>query len=78
MRMSSPPSVSSSIKNGGNFAGFNTRNSFTLISISPVGILSFLDKRSTTIPFASTTNSRPNPLANAKTSADDFPSSNIN
>ncbi len=60
---SSPPSVSSSIVKGGRTDGFITSNSFTSISISPVGIFLFLLLRSATIPLILMTNSRPSFLA---------------
>ncbi len=63
MRNSSPPSVLSSIVKGGNFDLFNMVNSLTNTSMSPVGILSFLDTRSITFPLTCTTNSRPKFLA---------------
>ena len=50
IRISSPPSVLSSIVKGGVKAEFSTFNSDTMISISPVGIFLFLLKRSLTVP----------------------------
>ena len=60
---SSPPSVSSSIVNGGVLERFKIVSLFTSISISPVKILLFLDCLSITKPFTCITNSRFNFLA---------------
>ncbi len=59
MRRSSPPSLSSSMVNGGVLAALSTSIFSTIISISPVGILAFLEERSITLPVTFTTNSRP-------------------
>ena len=60
IRKSSPPSVSSSIVNGGVFAALSTSSDVTSISMSPVGTRLFLDSRSRTAPSTLITNSRPN------------------
>ena len=60
MRRSSPPSVSSSIVNGGSCAEFKTFNSETRISTSPVGMFGFFETLSITSPETWITNSRPN------------------
>ncbi len=57
--ISSPPSVSSSIVNGGTSDLLRISSFSTLISILPVGILGFLDSRSITFPFTFITNSLP-------------------
>ena len=59
IRISSPPSVSSSIVNGGVIDALSTLSSDTLISISPVALFAFLLLRSATSPFTCTTNSLP-------------------
>ena len=63
IRNSSPPSVWSSMVNGGTLEGFNMSKSDTLISISPVGIFLFLELRSITVPLTLITNSLPSFLA---------------
>ena len=60
---SSLPSVAFSIKKGGVSDSLSMFNSFTSISISPVGIFRFLLVRSMTTPFICITNSRPSLLA---------------
>ena len=50
MRRSSPPSVVSSIVKGGVSEALRIVTFETKISISPVGILGFLDSRSITVP----------------------------
>ena len=63
--MSSPPSVSSWIVNGGTIDAFNILNAVTFNSISPVGMFKFLLERSMTVPFTCITNSRPNGCASS-------------
>src|SRR4030043_895508 len=68
IRSSSPPSVSSSIVNGGISLRLRIFSSSTSISISPVGVLGFLLLRSFTFPAAWITNSRPSFLAFSQSS----------
>ena len=65
---SSPPSDSFSIVNGGVRELFNTFNSETRTSTSPVSINEFLEALSITVPLILITNSRPRVLANSITS----------
>ena len=60
---SSPPSVLSSIVKGGTSDSFNISKVLTLISISPVIILSFFDCLSETTPSTLITNSLPKVFA---------------
>ena len=61
--MSSPPSVLSSIVNGGVIEAFKISNLETKTSMAPVGILEFLDSLSITVPVTCITNSLPKDFA---------------